>query len=119
MIWSVCILNDYILQFSIGSYGGDIYNNMLVMIGSGSIAIGLSYLLIRRMHPALALSTALLLTLLPSLVYFAVVHHRVQLGLDLDSLGLAATVLLSLAKLGAATAHSLAFLFVVWQFKSS
>jgi len=119
VVCSVCVLNDYILQFSIGTYGGDIYDNMLIMIGGGCLAILLAFALINNLHPALALAVTLAITLLPGFSYFMMAHFSLQKSMSATVFTVLGQILLCMAKLGATAAHSLAYLFIVWQFKSS
>lgn len=69
IVWSIVILNENILHFQLKTYEGDIYNNTLILVGSGFIAVSLGYTLIKFMHPAVALSVSFILTAVPGIFY--------------------------------------------------
>ena len=56
LIWSIFLLDENMLSFSLKTYEGDIYNNTVILIFSGGCASYLAYFLIDRFDPSLALS---------------------------------------------------------------
>lgn len=58
LVWCVCLLNDNMLHFSLKSYDGDIYNNTIILVISGIVALYLAYYFIKKFPPALSLTIA-------------------------------------------------------------
>ncbi len=90
---------------------------MFVLIVSGAIASYLAFFLIKLFQPALALAFGfMVMSVSGGLIY----PSMSKLNFFFPTLGISemAMGVLSLAKLGAGSAHHLAALFVIWQFNA-
>mmetsp|Transcript_31670 Transcript_31670/g.30966 ORF Transcript_31670/g.30966 Transcript_31670/m.30966 type:complete len:135 (+) Transcript_31670:1179-1583(+) len=112
------MLDDNLLSFMLKNYQGDIYNNMLVLIFSGFIASYMAYYLIGRMDPSLALGVAFSVLALAGGLIYPSMGSLILMIPKAGTTNAIATSALSLAKLGAGSAHHLVFLFIVWSFKA-
>lgn len=111
------IVDENILHFSLKQYEGDIYNNTLLLILSGTLATSLAFYLIKQLHPAFALAITFFIMFAPSFIY-KLLHEYGMKYYKAKEIEYMAMTILTVAKLGAASAHNLAYLFVIWQFSS-
>lgn len=117
LVWCVVLLNENMLSFMLKTYQGDIYDNMFVLIISGAIASYLAFFLIRLFQPALALTIAfVIMSISGGFIYPSM--SKLNFFFPNVAINELAMGVLSLAKLGAGSAHHLAALFAIWHFNA-
>lgn len=118
LVWCVVLLDENMLSFMLKTYQGDIYNNMAALILSGVVASYLAFYLIRKFEPSLALTLGFLVMAASSGLIYPSTGFLTNLMPVVASENNAAMGVLSFAKLGAGSAHQLAYLFIIWQFNA-
>ena len=106
------------LSFMLKTYQGDIYNNMIALVISGIVASYLSFYLIGKFESSMALTLGFMILSISSGFLFPSIGGIVASLPNIATVDNTAMGVLSLAKLGAGSAHHLAYLFVVWEFSA-
>ena len=105
LVWCVVILDENMLSFMLKTYQGDIYNNMAAIIISGVVASYLAFYLIRNFDPSLALTIGFLVMAVSAGFLYPSMGFINTLMPTIASVNNTAMGVLSLAKLGAGSAH--------------
>jgi hypothetical protein len=118
LVWSVVLLDENMLSFMLKTYQGDIYNNMFALMLSGVAASYLAFYLVGKFEPALALAMGFMIMMIASGFIYPFMGSLSSLLPGIASVEHTAMGVLIFAKLGAGSAHHLAYLFVIWQFNA-